>query len=292
MIQGCGKIFKGVRQSQKILRHFNPDLVVGFGSFFTLPMLTAALIERVPFILHEQNTIPGKVNRLFAPFALKTAITFPKTRDYLKGKALKKSVEVVFPLRHPVPMSQEACWDYFGLQSSKTTLLVFGGSQGAARLNTLVLEAMAQLKQCQVLHFTGNEERSAEAKKRYQELQIPACVKSFEPHMDRAMKISDLAITRAGASTILELIEYELPALLVPFPHATDDHQEKNGAHFVSLVKAGKMYKESELGPVFLADAILKQLSCLQEMKNNIIEYKKAHQVQYLAEVIESVFKK
>jgi UDP-N-acetylglucosamine--N-acetylmuramyl-(pentapeptide) pyrophosphoryl-undecaprenol N-acetylglucosamine transferase len=287
ILKGCCRILKGVRQCQHILRCFNPDLVVGFGSFFTLPVLTAALIEKVPIILHEQNAVLGKVNRLFASFAHKTTITFPKTRDYLKGKALKKSVEVIFPLRKLSTFNQEECWKYFDLEPSKPTLLVFGGSQGATRLNTLVLDAMTQLKNYQVLHFTGNDARSAEAKKRYQDLHIPACVKSFEPFMDRAMRIADYAVTRAGASTIAELIEYELPALLIPYPHATDNHQEKNGAHFVSLVKAGKMYKENELGPALLAETILQQLPCLQAMKKNIASYKKERQAVELAALIE-----
>lgn len=289
VLRGCGKIFKGVRQSQKILRRFAPDLVVGFGSFFTLPLLLAALIEKVPFILHEQNAVPGKVNRLLAPFAQKMTITFPKTVDYLKGRALKNSVEVVFPLRKSAVLTPEQCWAYFGLNPLHPTLLIFGGSQGAAYLNKLVLEAMAQLKFCQVLHFTGSEERSAEAKKRYHELKIPACVKAFEPFMDRAMKIADLAVTRAGASTIAELIEYELPALLVPYPHATDHHQEINGAHFVSQVNAGKMYKENELGPALLATTVLQLLPHLQKMKIKITEYKRERKARQLAELIEEI---
>jgi UDP-N-acetylglucosamine--N-acetylmuramyl-(pentapeptide) pyrophosphoryl-undecaprenol N-acetylglucosamine transferase len=287
VLKGCGKIVEGVRQGRKILNRFAPDLVVGFGSFFTLPLLIAATLEKVPFILHEQNAIFGKVNRLFSPFAHTVAITFPGTREYLNKKARKRAVEVIFPLREKTTSTKEESWEYFGLTPSSPTLLVFGGSQGAARLNSLFLEAVASLPHLQVLHFTGNEESAAEAKRRYRALGINACVKPFEPCMDRAMQIADFAITRAGAATLAELIEYELPALLIPYPFATGNHQEKNGSHFASQVKGGKMYKEKELEPALLANIISRQLSSLHEMKKNIADYKQQRQTRQLAELIE-----
>jgi UDP-N-acetylglucosamine--N-acetylmuramyl-(pentapeptide) pyrophosphoryl-undecaprenol N-acetylglucosamine transferase len=288
VLQGCGKIFKGVRQSQRVLRRFAPNLVVGFGSYFTLPLLVAAIIEKIPFILHEQNTIPGKVNRLFSPFAHATAITFPKTRQYLKGKALERTVEVVFPLREKTSSEKEESWKYFGLTSATPTLLVFGGSQGAAFLNSLFLATARYLPKIQVLHFTGDEKGALEAKKMYLALSIPACVKAFEPYMDRAMQIADFAITRAGAATIAELIEYELPALLIPYPFATDNHQEQNGAHFASLVKGGKMYKENELEPTLLATIISQELPLLHGAKKRIAEYKNMRHAQTLADFLNS----
>ncbi|MBI3900977.1 MAG: UDP-N-acetylglucosamine--N-acetylmuramyl-(pentapeptide) pyrophosphoryl-undecaprenol N-acetylglucosamine transferase, partial [Chlamydiia bacterium] len=247
VLLGGGKICRGIYQSRALLRRFSPDLVVGFGSFCTLPLLVAAMIEGVPFVLHEQNTVPGKVNRLFSPFAHTMTITFPSTRAYLKKKAAHRAIEVVFPLRTGDRPSQESCWEYFGLRPGLPTLLIFGGSQGAARLNRLIQEALPSLPAIQVIHCTGNNEAAYEAKKAYDAYRIPACVKAFEPHMERAMHISDCALTRAGAATISELIEYELPALLIPYPFATDHHQEKNGEHFGLHVKGGKMYKESDL---------------------------------------------
>jgi UDP-N-acetylglucosamine--N-acetylmuramyl-(pentapeptide) pyrophosphoryl-undecaprenol N-acetylglucosamine transferase len=283
----CGTIFKGVRQSRKIVRQFAPDLVVGFGSFFTLPVLVAALFEKVPIVLHEQNAIPGKVNRLFCPFARTMAITFPITRTYLKGRGEKQIEEVLFPLRKKTTIQEGECWRYFGLMPQKPTLLVFGGSQGAESLNALFLKALTHLPAIQVLHFTGNEERTQEAKRQYAALHIPSCVKSFEPCMDLAMQIADFAITRAGASTIAELIEYELPALLIPYPFATQNHQEKNGAHFASVVRGGQMHKESVMTPSFLAERITSSLPFLAEMRKNIAAYKKSRHVKRLAELIE-----
>jgi len=108
--------------------------------------------------------------------------------------------------------------------------------------------------------------------------------------MDLAMQIANFAVTRAGAATIAELIEYELPALLIPYPFATDNHQESNGSHFVSLVKGGKMYKENELEPILLAEIISRQFTFLNEMKKNIVEYKQQRRAQELAQLIEDFY--
>ncbi|MFZ0565825.1 MAG: UDP-N-acetylglucosamine--N-acetylmuramyl-(pentapeptide) pyrophosphoryl-undecaprenol N-acetylglucosamine transferase, partial [Chlamydiales bacterium] len=162
-----GKIIKGMGQGFSILRRFSPDVIVGFGSFYTLPVLLAALIRKVPIVLHEQNAIPGKVNRLFSRFAHTTAITFPESAYYLKGN----KVEVTFPLSKRKEVS---AWDYFALTPGKPTLLIFGGSQGAYQLNALFLESVDKIVfPVQILHFTGKHGSVDEAKKRYKTLGIP-----------------------------------------------------------------------------------------------------------------------
>lgn len=263
-------IFKGVLQSRKILRAFKPDLVVGFGSFYTLPLLLAALFERIPFMLHEQNAIPGKVNRLLARWAKTTAITFPGSSERLKGK----TQETQFPLKKPI---QSDAWTYFGLQPDKLTLLVFGGSQGAAQLNDLILKMVQKepLPPFQLLHFAGNNTSLAELERCYKALGIIHTVKAFEPHMELALSIADLAITRAGAATIAELIEWEVPALLIPFPHASEDHQTKNGEHFVKCVQGGSLFSERSLDSNRLASVICSYTENERmQKKKNIQHYK------------------
>ena len=290
MCRGLGKICLGIQRSTKILQSFNPDVVIGFGSFFTLPVLAAASFLRKPIVLHEQNTVLGKVNRLFAPWVHTTAITFPMTRTYLNGKTAKKAVEVIFPQRNRPPSTDLEAWDYFGFSPcEKPLILVFGGSQGAARLNALFLEAAPHLPPIQVLHFTGNQSQASSASARYQELGISACVKSFEPRMDLAMRIADYGVTRAGAATVCELIHYNLPALLVPFPFATENHQEKNGEHFVSIVKGGKMYKENELEAAQLANCMIEQLADREAIKDNITAYKQHRRAIHLADLIQDI---
>ncbi len=286
MLKGSFVIFKGVHHSRRLIRQFAPDLVIGFGSYFTLPVLIAALLEKVPIVLHEQNVAPGKVNHIFSSFACRTAITFSSSMKFLNKRARHRAVEVLFPLRKRTSCREES-WDYFGLKPGRLTFLVFGGSQGAARLNMLFLEAISTFPDVQAIHFTGKEETVDEIKKSYSALHIPACVRAFEKNIDRAMQIADCAITRAGAATIAELIEHELPAVLIPYPHATKNHQEINARHFVSLVKGGTLYKENSSEP--LAPCIQRHLSQLPMLKKQIAAYKNQRGAKPLASLIEDL---
>ncbi len=260
-------IVKGFFQSLHILKTFTPDCVVGFGSYYSLPMLMAAWIKRVPILLHEQNTIPGKVNRLFAPYAKKVAITFPETKNYLKGNL----IQVAFPLKK----YSSGC---LGITKERLTLLIFGGSQGSAALNHLILEAVPELSQklppFQILHFTGTEEMALEARKVWSEYGIPHYVRPFEKEMGSALKLADLAIVRAGAATLAELIFFNLPALLIPFPHATENHQIHNGRYFVQEVQGGEMCLEQELKGSKLAQEIFLLEKDRFQKRKNIQEYK------------------
>lgn len=278
------KITLGLLNSISILRKFKPDLVIGFGSFYTLPMLLAALACKVPYILHEQNTIPGKVNRLFSRFAKVTATTFPKSSSYLKGK----NQMVQFPLRRPSQSFTEDSLDYFQLEQVKKTLLVFGGSQGALKISECFLEVAASLQfPVQVIHLTGDTEFTRKAKDFYRAHNISACVKDFEPRMDLAWKIADGAVTRAGAATLSELVNYEVPAIVIPFPRASENHQEYNGDFFVEDVGGGRMILEKELSVDILTQSLRALLGDEgSQWKQNICRYKSHQQLPSLVEVI------
>ncbi len=239
VLRGGIKVVKGIAQSRRILESFAPDLVIGFGSFYTLPMLVAAKLEKIPFLLHEQNVLPGRVNRLFSRFAVKTAITFPSSKHYLKGE----SVVVNFPLRKSQGGS---AWEYYNLEK-KPTLLLFGGSQGARALNQQMILCASSFVDYQIIHFTGKHEDEKMVKNAYDKVGIVSCVKRFEERFDLALEIADLAICRAGASTIMELIKYDLPAILIPFPNASDNHQVNNATYFTDVVGGGVMLLEKDI---------------------------------------------
>jgi len=289
-VQGLSKITSGICKSLKILKDFDPAVVIGFGSYYTLPVLAAATLLRKPIVIHEQNAVPGRVNRLFAPLAHTMAFTFPMTFSYLTGKASQKAVEVIFPQKKQPPATPQEAWEYFGMQPcGKPLLLVFGGSQGAARLNEIVLSALPHLPPVQILHFTGSEERACVVRQKYYEMSCTACVKAFEPRMDLAMLIADCAITRAGAATTCELIRHNLPAILVPFPFASENHQEKNAAHFVSIAKGGKMHKEKEINGKLLAISIVEQLEHCASLRENLRAYNASRNPIQLADVIKGL---
>lgn len=279
-----GTLLKGVMQARRLLRNFRPDLVVGFGSFFTLPILIAAKLQNIPIVLHEQNAIPGKVNRLFSRFAKLTTITFPHSAPFLK----KKSLLVSFPIRTPIEKEKIDPWNYFGLESGKKVLLIFGGSQGASRLNTLAVEAVLQLKaEVQVIHLTGNKESVLAITQKYADHNIKACVKEFEKRMDLAWQIASCALCRAGAGTIVELIETQTPAILIPFPFATDNHQWKNGCYFVEEVGGGRLLDEATTTGDLLAAVIDQVIEMeLVRLKKLIQSHKNRQKLHTLDEII------
>lgn len=276
------KIVKGFYESCKLIKRFQPDLVVGFGSYHTFPALLSAKWSKRPLLLHESNSIPGLVNRLFAPFAEAIAVQFTETAKHLRGQALPTRMPLRKAFREK-KVPRHTAKAYFELDPEKLTLVVFGGSQGADAINRLVSESVRFLPpNFQVVHFTGGWCEGF--KKKYAELNVPACVKPFETQMEMAWQAADLLIARAGASTIAELIEFEVPSLLIPYPHAADNHQEHN-ARFLVDRQAAMMSKESELDPEKLALAICDLRDNLSKMQLKIREYKSMMNSQSLADL-------
>ncbi len=182
-VQGGVEIWKGFWRSRNILNEFNPDLVVGFGSYHTLPILAAAVTKSIPIILHEANAVPGKVNKLFSSRSLATGVFFPEALDHLNGPA----VEVGMPIREGFMnafASKYTALEYFGFEEERFTILIFGGSQGAMTVNTklssTVMDIAYRTKNFQVLHFTGSDIATEEVSRLYKELDIPAYVTTFE----------------------------------------------------------------------------------------------------------------
>jgi UDP-N-acetylglucosamine--N-acetylmuramyl-(pentapeptide) pyrophosphoryl-undecaprenol N-acetylglucosamine transferase len=159
------KIAKGIWQSLKLITDFSPDLVVGFGSFYTFPILLAAKLKKIPFVLFEPNAIPGKVNRFFSRWAVASAVQFSEAGTQMKGNC----IEVKMPTSEKSRTPPEEARDYFYLAPDRFTFLVFGGSQGAQSINHFFSEAIALLgkerSQFQVIHVAGKPE-SAEAVRR------------------------------------------------------------------------------------------------------------------------------
>lgn len=285
-VKGGVSILKGVIKSIQLFRKQKPDLIVVFGSYFTFPVAAAAWCSGIPLLLHEQNALPGKVNRIFSSYASCTALTFPEAESYLKGE----SAHVLFPLRTCSTKQKEACYDYFDLSAELPILLVYGGSSGARQINQLILKSLTFLKRSwgnfQVIHCTGHKEDIAKMKAHYAAAQIAASIRPFEAYLDRALMIADLALTRAGSGTVNELIQYELPAVLVPYPYASENHQLKNAEHFKEKVRGGELLEEFELTEKQLAEVLLKVVSEKELLKRNIQSYKKLLPNQTLKDLV------
>lgn len=243
--------FLGFCKAIKMLIKFSPDVVVGFGSYHTFPLLLAAFCLRKKLILFEANLRLGKVNRLFAKAAATIATQFVYQ---------KKETTLVQPLPwglRPKCLRKEAL-QYFNLDERKTTFLVFGGSQGAKFLNEQMPKALQGFENIQVIHFTGKGTVS---------YACPSCVKEFETRMDLAYTAADLVICRSGAGTIAELLQHQKRALLIPFPYATDNHQVENGRFFADTMQGGTVLEQSNATSEKIAEEIRKLLAAKATMK-------------------------
>lgn len=287
------KLLQGVFESRKILN--DADLVIGFGSYYALPALLAAKWRKVPIFLHEQNSIPGRVNRLLSSFAVITGTHFPNTPSLLSGHC----VEVGMPLRTGYKkgsLTQTEARKYFNLHENLPTLLVFGGSQGAQAMNEKVMEALKRLNSnsLQIIHLIGAKNDVHYFERRYQELGIICCVKEFENRMDIAWQAADAIISRSGAGTIAEQIEFEVPGILIPYPYAMDNHQEKNADFMVKTIGGAVKICECDLDAARLAMGInqLMDKDNLQKMSGAIRKYKEKKSHPSFVDIIINFLKK
>ena len=243
------------------LRSFRPHVVFGVGGYVSGPVLLAARILGIPTALHEQNLIPGLTNRLGSKFATSMFISFKETARYFPKK---KVILTGNPIRKAIIQSPEH-------QIGKSYhLLVLGGSQGAKRLNRLVGMAIQVLWQSgvplKVVHQTGRLDLSY-MEKFYREADIPAKVTPFISDMGGSYSWADLVICRAGAGTLAELTALGRPSILIPYPSATDGHQEAN-ARELADAGAAKYFREEEIGAIKLAGEIQSLLEDPQGLVN------------------------
>jgi UDP-N-acetylglucosamine--N-acetylmuramyl-(pentapeptide) pyrophosphoryl-undecaprenol N-acetylglucosamine transferase len=286
-------LLKGIYQAVLWMRAFNPCLVIGFGSFHSFPVLAAAVLKKIPIILFESNSIPGKVNRFFSRWAVYSAVQFPKAKEKMKGRC----IEVSMPFWKKEDMqavSQTEARAYFSLRSDKLTFLVFGGSQGAVSINKIFVSALKNLnethREVQVIHITGNEPSAEEMRRTYASQGIMACVKAFEDKMHFAWRASDIAVCRAGAASLAELLVFEIPGILIPYPHAADQHQLMNALFMQEEVGGAVCLTEKDLNAYELYQVIQRLLdpksNRLQRMKEAMYQFKSLKQKQDLCKLV------
>lgn len=257
------------RDSWAILKAFRPQIVVGMGGYASGPLVLLAALSGCKTLIHEQNAFPGLTNRILARFVDLGALSFVEAAPYLQARRL----EVVgLPIREELLKAHRAeAREALGFSSGRLTVFIFGGSQGAHRINEALVEALPSLKglgeKLQFLHATGERDHPV-VKQAYEEAGLSALVRPFFREMGLAYALADLCICRAGASTIAELAALGKPSLLIPYPYAADDHQRLNA---LALVRIGgaRMLLDRELSgekiAAFLAE-VLANPSLLQAM--------------------------
>jgi UDP-N-acetylglucosamine--N-acetylmuramyl-(pentapeptide) pyrophosphoryl-undecaprenol N-acetylglucosamine transferase len=214
----------------RVISAQRPDVVVGVGGFASGPVLAIAALRGYPTMLLEQNALPGITNRLLARLVRAAAVNFEAALAYFPRTG--------FVAGNPVrpeffPAQNEEANDRFTKPRDAARVLVFGGSQGAHAINVAVVEAASRLAatgvRLAITHQTGERDLDL-VRAAYQRAGLAARVEAFIFEIDRAMKAADVVICRAGATTLAELAASATPAILVPLPTATDDHQRRNAA--------------------------------------------------------------
>jgi UDP-N-acetylglucosamine--N-acetylmuramyl-(pentapeptide) pyrophosphoryl-undecaprenol N-acetylglucosamine transferase len=237
-----------IRKAKKIIREFKPDIVIGTGGYVSGAVVYAAHQLKIPTIVHEQNSIPGITNKFLSRYANKVAICFSDVAQYFPKE---KVVLTGNPRAQEVATAQTSdILSEFQLDPQQPTVVIFGGSRGALKINQAFIEAFPLFceKPYQVLYASGE--------RYYQELQKTLKLSqkqltniSIQPYIKKMVDVmanSNLMVGRAGATSIAEFTALGLPAILIPSPYVTNDHQTKNAQ---SLVKAGavEMISDQEL---------------------------------------------
>lgn len=296
LLKSISILFLGFLQSMKFIISYKPDLTIGFGSFHTAPLLAASVCVRSRFILFESNALPGKVNRFFSRFSQMNALQFEQARRYVKG--ITSQVFVPFWQHNQyAEVSKQNALNYYGLSNKKLTILIFGGSQGAASLNNELPRAIFELislhPDIQVIHFSGASADVNKIFQSYQNYQIPVCVKNFEERMEYAWSAADVVICRSGAATIAEILRFSIPSILIPFPKASENHQTIN-AMALQEIGASLCLQESKLDTHCLVDALrnLAQEKNRLSMKKSIEEFNQSSQKEKLVTLVQLVLEK
>ncbi|MDD5198780.1 MAG: undecaprenyldiphospho-muramoylpentapeptide beta-N-acetylglucosaminyltransferase, partial [Terrimicrobiaceae bacterium] len=260
LIRFISRTWESMGQCKQIYRKFRPDAVLGMGGFTSTAPLLAGRFAKIPTFIHESNSIPGKANQIAAKFVDHILIGFQACERFFPGKDCSV---VGTPIRQDLGerIPRDEALKLFQLDPGRRTLLVMGGSQGAAGINQLLYKAAPLLREAnvQLIHLTGErEDRLAAAN--YLREQIPAYVAPFHHRMQEVYSAADIVVSRAGAASLSELSHFGLPSILVPYPHAAENHQEVNADIFVEAGAAEK-FLEANASPDALARRIVELLS-------------------------------
>ncbi len=280
---------KSYLASKRFFKDFSPALALAMGGFTSAPPLLAARARGAATFLHESNSVPGRANRWLSRTVDKAFIGFPSAA----GRLHCRDVQVTgTPVRSEFfSLDPARCRTALGLDPLRPVVLVMGGSQGAEGINRLVVDSLPvisrQLPGCQWLHVAGpgNTARVEEA---FRANSIAASVHGFLPAMDLALGAATATISRAGASSLAELAAARLPAILIPFPAATDNHQYYNARAFHDA-GAARLLQQSESNPAALGSLLVplvKDDAAREEMKSKLAAWSAPGSAGLIAETM------
>ncbi len=250
------RLLRALWQSLQALRRYRPDVVLGMGGYMAVPGGLMAALSGRKLLIHEQNSVPGLANRLLARLAHRVMTAFPQELPGGLPGALPGALWTGNPVRAEISAIASPA-QRFADRRGPLRLLVVGGSLGAAALNSVVPQALALLpvdSRPLVVHQAGAKNIEA-LQAAYAAAAVPAELRPYIEDMAAEYAAADVVICRAGAMTVAELSAAGVASVLVPFPHAVDDHQTAN-ARYLSTRQAGMLLPQAELTPQRLADLL------------------------------------
>ncbi|MFL2675363.1 MAG: UDP-N-acetylglucosamine--N-acetylmuramyl-(pentapeptide) pyrophosphoryl-undecaprenol N-acetylglucosamine transferase [Alphaproteobacteria bacterium] len=276
LILAVFKILYGTFQSVLLLKKYRPKLVVGFGGYTSIPTILAAKIFNIQTLIHEQNAVMGKTNRLLSKISNKTAISFNSTK-YAKKDAIFTGVPIrVFKKKK--------------IKKDKKRVLVLGGSQGAKIFSQIIPKVLIGIKQeylknLMIVQQTRKEDKTI-LESTYNKLNVKCTVKEFFDDVQNEIYNSDIVIARCGASTLAEIEYCKKFSLLFPLPTAMDDHQLENAKQFKKKNDC-QIYNQNNIPYSKLRELLKSQLFYKNEIKTNLQESKKISLIKFIDDIIQ-----
>jgi UDP-N-acetylglucosamine--N-acetylmuramyl-(pentapeptide) pyrophosphoryl-undecaprenol N-acetylglucosamine transferase len=293
LIRGVRSLLAGRREAKRVYKDHRPDAVVGFGGYPAVPALLAASGMGIPTVLHEQNAVLGRANRFLAGEAAAIATAYTQV-DRMKARYEDKTVLVGNPVREAIARLGEAPFPPFD-EYSPFKILVTGGSQGATVLSKVVPQGLGLLSpslrlRLQVMQQCRPDDID-EVRTKYAQLGIPAELMTYIEDMPGKLAEAHLVIARSGASTVAELTAAGRPAILIPYPDATDDHQTAN-ARDISEAGGARMIHQ----PFFTPKALARQIEAMAEDPQSLtnaaaraLSVGRPHAASNLADLVERI---
>lgn len=260
LLTGIARVSKSTKEATKWFNTIQPDAVVGFGGYVSIPVTRAAERAKIPTIVHEQNSVMGMANKYIAEKAQAVCLTYEEAAEALpKGKDWTLTGN---PVRSEVTeATREEGRSYLDIPEDATVLLVFGGSKGARHINEAIAtmkDELLAIPDLYVYHITGESEKESvesklalteDQKRRYR-------VAAYENRMPLALAAADFVVSRAGATSLAEIAARAIPAVLIPYPYATGNHQMVNARSYATG-GAAIVIPDSQIPSKDFSDAIL-----------------------------------
>lgn len=281
------KLIRSLWKARSIIKEFKPDVAVGVGGFASGPLLMIASLMGVPTLIQEQNSYAGITNKLLAKRAKAICVAYPQMERFFPKS---KIILTGNPVRSDIldtAYKRDAAFEHFGLNPNRKTLLVIGGSLGAKTINESIDAGLKMLIDAgyQVLWQTGKPyaERGREAVKKV----TNAVASDFIYEMDLAYAVADVVVSRAGALSVSELCLVAKPAILVPFPFASEDHQTQNAMSLVEQ-NAALLVKDKDAKEELIQTTLrlLQDADKQRELSQNIQKLAKPNAAKEIAEVV------